>query len=221
MNLLLYLTLLLFVSNLKAQESDYGAWLIYVGTGIINEKWSVFTEAQYRNYTIIGKFNTLCFRIAPQYNINKNINLSIGYSHFITRLFSDNVSSNIHEYRPYQQVFIKSNYGRVYLNHRYRLEQRIINEEFRLRFRYFIQSFIPLNNNRLEKNTFYISSNAEIFLNSENSIFDRVRFYVGLAYVISNKIKIEVGSMTQFFEGYNQSQLNVFVFHNFSFVKLE
>jgi hypothetical protein len=49
------LAFLLMLPNLaKAQESDLGNWLIYIGSKKLNSKWNLHNEIQYRNYDAIG-----------------------------------------------------------------------------------------------------------------------------------------------------------------------
>jgi len=210
------LVLLLGGQKAFAQDSDYGIWGIYVGTGTIDEKWSIFVEAQYRDHKIIGDFNSLVFRLAGQYDVVKNVNLSLGYSHFVTTPDINGEKVTRHEYRPYQQVIIRSKYGIVYINHRYRFEQRILEDDFRLRFRYFLQTNIILNKPQMERTAIYISAYAEIFLNFESPVYDRTRVFVGLGYAISSTVRMEVGNLTQIFETFSENQLNIFLFHNFN-----
>jgi hypothetical protein len=54
MRVVYILVLMLGGQKTFAQDSDYGIWGIYVGTGTIDEKWSVFGEAQYRDYNILN-----------------------------------------------------------------------------------------------------------------------------------------------------------------------
>ena len=182
---IIVLLLLMSGFNLAAQNSSYGSWWIYVGTGNFTEKWSLFTEAQYRSFDFFDEFDTFCFRVAGQYDVNKNINFSLGYSHFISQAFVDDDLITETEYRPYQQMLIRNNYGRVYFNHRYRLEERFRDDNFSLRFRYFFQTFNTINKKKLEKNAFYFSGHAEVFLNTEQPIFDRIRAYCDLGYQVS------------------------------------
>jgi len=194
-------------------------WGIYVGTGNIDKKWSLFTEFQYRDYKIVGDFDAIVARLAGQYDVVKNINLSLGYSYFLIRPTINGEQVTRHEHRPYQQVIIRNKFGRLYFNHRYRFEQRILPDDFRLRFRYFLQSFILLNNKSFEKKTIYISTYAEIFLNTESPVYDRVRFYLGLGYALSPNLRMEIGNMVQVFETFSRHQLQVFFIHNFNLGK--
>ena len=212
------IVIVLVIGGQKAfsQESTYGIWGIYVGTGTIDEKWSIFGEAQYRDSKIFGDFNALVFRLAGQYDVIKNFNLSLGYSHFVTTPEIGGEKVTRHEYRPYEQVMIRTKYGIVYLNHRYRFEQRFIEDDFRLRFRYFLQTNIILNRPKKESGAVYLSGYAEIFLNFEQPVYDRTRVFVGLGYSISSSVSMEVGNMTQIFETFSSNQLNIFLFHNFN-----
>ena len=85
------------------------------------------------------------------------------------------------------------------LNHRYRFEQRFVEDDFKLRFRYFLSLQIPLSNKKSVDNTYYLSAYNEIFLNTKTSIFDRNRLYGGLGYHVTKNMRFEVGYMNQFF----------------------
>lgn len=43
---------------LFSQASDFGNWLIFFGNKKIDQKWNVHNEVQYRNYNVIGDFDT-------------------------------------------------------------------------------------------------------------------------------------------------------------------
>ena len=109
MRVVFILVLMLGGQKSFAQDSDYGIWGIYVGTGTIDEKWSIFGEAQYRDNKIFGDFNAFVFRLAGQFDVVKNVNLSLGYSHFVTTPDINGEKVTRHEYRPYEQVIIRSN----------------------------------------------------------------------------------------------------------------
>ena len=112
-------------------------------------------------------------------------------------------------------VETKQNIGKVSLSHRYRLEQRFVEEDFKLRFRYFLSLKIPLKIKETGTSPLYLSAYNEIFLNSKSSIFDRNRVYGGLGYNLSENIKIELGYINQFFETNSRDQINLITFVNF------
>lgn len=207
---------LILPTNLKAQESDFGNWLIYIGNKEINSKWNIHNEIQYRNYNTIGDLEQLLLRTGLGYNFNeKKNNILLGYGYILSENYINNTEEKqpINEHRIFQQFTSKQKIGIVKLNHRYRFEQRFVETDFKMRFRYFLSVNIPFS--QKEKNKLYLSAYNEIFLNSKSEIFDRNRLYGGIGYKINKKIRFEIGYMNQFFENTNRDQLNIISFINF------
>ncbi len=208
--------LLLAGTNAIAQQSKFGNWLIYFGNGKINDKWSIWTEAQYRSYNIIDDREQLLLRTAAMYNITPDATIAQGYAFVSGRVYdAAGKITNTTEHRLYQQVLLKQRLNRVNLSHRYRIEERFLKDRFRVRFRYFLSANIPINKNKMEKGAAYFSAYNEVFLNADKPVFDRNRLYGGLGYVFSNKFRMEAGAMTQMQENTSRGQLNIIAFHNF------
>jgi hypothetical protein len=199
---------------MKAQESNFGNWLIYIGNKKINSKWNIHNEIQYRNYNAIGDLEQLLLRTGLGYAFNENRNnVLLGYGYILSENYIDNLNEKvtINEHRIFQQFTSGQDIGKVKLNHRYRFEQRFVEADFKLRFRYFLGLNVPLS----KSNKFYFSAYNEIFLNTQSSIFDRNRIYTGLGYRLNKKIKVELGYMSQLFESSSRDQLNIITFVNF------
>ncbi|MGE5943148.1 MAG: DUF2490 domain-containing protein, partial [Flavobacteriales bacterium] len=118
---------------------------------------------------------------------------------------------SINEHRIFQQFISVQNIGSIKLSHRYRFEQRFVEDDFKMRFRYFLGLNIPFKNT----SPLYFSAYNELFLNTKSAVFDRNRLYGGVGYQLNDNIKFEVGYMNQFFETSSRDQLNVITFVNF------
>ena len=220
-NLKSKITLLVFALALPligfSQDSNLGNWLIYIGNKKLNSKWNIHNEVQYRNYNAIGDLEQLLLRTGVGYNITEKNNILLGYGYILSENYvgitDDKVSVN--EHRIFQQYTTKQSIGKVKLSHRYRFEQRFVEEDFKLRFRYFLSLNVPLKNNESGVSPFYLSAYNEIFLNSKSSIFDRNRVYGGLGYNVNKNVRIELGYMNQFFETTSRDQLNLITFVTF------
>lgn len=214
------LLLIICFCNLSfSQKSDIGNWFIYFGNQKINQKWNWHNEVQYRNYNFIGDTNQLLLRTGIGYNLTENNNnILLGYGFITTQKYLPNSDEKVdtNEHRIYQQFITKQNFGSVFLQHRYRIEERFISDDFKLRFRYFLGINIPINKRLLDKNAVYLSAYNEIFINTESPLFDRNRLYGAFGFVINKNFKVEAGFMAQTLEKSNRNQFQIVIFNNLS-----
>ncbi len=198
--------------TVKSQQSDLGNWLIYIGSKQLNTKWNLHHEVQYRNYNAIGDLEQLLLRTGLGYAIDTNTNVLLGYGFIRSENFINGTSekNSTNEHRVFQQLISKQRIGKVKLSHRYRFEQRFLENDVRLRFRYFLGVNLPIHNSK-----YYLSAYNELFLNGESAVFDRNRIYGGLGYQLKQNIKLELGYMSQVFETRSRDQINLITFINF------
>jgi hypothetical protein len=144
----------------------------------------------------------------------------------------------IPEFRICPQITLNQKLGRITFNQRYRYEFRFFGykeqaangsdyapdnsyDGFDLtpnrkgRFRYFLRSITPLNNNTLIAKTFYINAFDEIFVGiggkvKNQNLLDQNRFFCGLGYKFEGDFRIELGYLSQTaFKFNNAGQNNV------------
>ena len=200
-----------------SQDSNLGNWLIYIGNKKLNSKWNIHNEVQYRNYNAVGDLEQLLLRTGVGYNLTENNNnLLLGYGYILSENYSGDSDEkvSVNEHRIFQQFTTKQKVGKIGLSHRYRFEQRFVEEDFKMRFRYFLGINVPLQYKEERKNPLYLSLYNEIFLNTESSVFDRNRVYGGLGYTFSDNLRMELGYMNQFFENSGRDQINIIAFVN-------
>ncbi|MFI0428736.1 DUF2490 domain-containing protein [Mariniflexile sp. HMF6888] len=209
------LTLALVLPDfINAQDSNFGNWLIYIGNKKVNSKWNIHNEIQYRNYNVIDDLEQLLLRTGLGYTFNEDKNnVLLGYGYILSENYIGNTDDklSVNEHRIFQQFTSKQNIGSVTLNHRYRFEQRFVEDDFKMRFRYFLGLNIPF----FEASKYYFSAYNEVFLNTESAIFDRNRVYGGIGYSLNKNLKLEAGYMNQFFETSSRDQFNLIAFVTF------
>jgi len=218
----------LLVANVaKAQSSDVGNWMIYFGNIPLNEKWNIHAETQYRNYNFVGDLQQLLLRGGMGYNFSQNNhNLLLGYAYIINQPYvvGTDEKQNITEHRPYQQFIARDRVGRLFLTHRYRLEQRIFTDRFEMRARYFLAANVPINKNTMTKDALYFSAYNEIFLVFDSPYFDRNRFYLAMGYVVNQDLRFEFGYMwqrvqsNQVFSSFTRPQWQIVCFNTLNFL---
>lgn len=213
---LFLIALLVFRTRVSAQKNDIGSWFIYFGNQQINKRWNWWNEMQYRNYNFIGDLEQLVFRTGIGYNLTENNNnVLLGYAFIYSEPYiaGTDKKTSLTENRIYEQFITRQNFGRVFIQHRYRIEERFIASDVRVRFRYLLGLNIPINQEVIKKDVFYFSAYNEIFLRTTEPVFDQDRIYGAVGYAINNYLRLETGLMYQIFENGNKVQFQ-FVFMN-------
>lgn len=203
-----------------AQKNDLGAWYMYFGNNKISKKLNWHNEIQYRSFDGGTDLEQLLIRTGIGYDLSENNNnILLGYGFILSQPYMDGEKQENIEHRIFQQYITKQKFGRFNIQHRYRLEERFLEEDFRMRFRYYLNFNIPINNKEMLPKTFYASVYNEIFLHLDSPAFDRNRVYGALGYVISKNLRIEAGYMNQIQENKNRGQIQIGFYNNIPFSK--
>lgn len=215
---ILFIALLGITSIGFGQNSDFGNWLIYFGDKKLNEKFNWHNEVQYRSYNFLGDTDQLLLRTGIGYNLTENNNnILLGFAYIYNEPYDADTDqkTSFSEYRIYQQFITRQSVGRFNILNRYRFEQRFFEDDFQLRLRYFLGLNIALNKSKMEDKTVYFSAYNEIFINTEQTYFDRNRLYAGIGFRFSAKFRTEIGVMNQTTNSASRNQLNIMAFYNF------
>jgi hypothetical protein len=221
--LILSLISIFSLPAIAQSESDLGSWYMYFGNFRFSESpWAIHGEVQYRNHNILGDLEQLLLRTGLQYNLKSGqASFLAGYASITTGAQGDLVTK-FHENRIYQEAILRQKLGKVGLMHRYRFEQRWVDEaDMRTRFRYAIFVNVPLNKKDLsEKGSVYAQLYDEIFINGKkpdpmaaNQYFDRNRLYLGLGYRTSTQLAFQFGLMEQTGNTFSKTQLQFSAIH--------
>jgi len=207
---------------MHAQESTVGNWMMYFGNQKLSDRWNWHNEIQYRNYNFAGDLEQLLFRTGIGYNLsanNNNLLLGYAYIHGEPYVAGTDEKTNVNEHRIFQQFISRQQFGRFYLQHRYRIEERFIEGDFKMRFRYFLGLNVPINKKEMVSKAIYLSLYNEIFIQPKSPVFDRDRVYGAIGYVFSSNLKVEAGMMAQLLENSDRAQFQIALFNTFPLMK--
>lgn len=212
--------------HLSAQidEDQTGAWYMYFFNAKFSESNVGFQgDIQYRNWNLGGDLEQLLLRGGLNYQpAGSKVRFTLGYGNITTGAMGE-AKTTTSEHRIYQEALLPHNpLPRIYLTHRFRYEQRFIEEQdLRTRYRYTVFMNVPLNKPSVQPGAVYLALYNELFINGQRSIgdnrevelFDRNRTYLGVGYGILENLRVQAGWMLQATDNWTKGQLQVSLHH--------
>ncbi|MCF6128303.1 DUF2490 domain-containing protein [Flavobacterium sp. AS60] len=205
--------LLLIYSNCFSQKTieDQRVWFAYTGQYKVSEKWGYHIEAQFRLDNQLEQNLQNLFRVGGIYYLSKSKNISGGYA--LVNTYSASLNEFFRENRFWEQYQhnTKWNENANTIIHRFRLEQRWVEQlaiegnttNYQNRFRYLNRNLFHITNLKSGNEEIYAVVQDEIFLNLgdnkiNSKVIDQNRFLIGLGLNYNNNIRLELGYMNQF-----------------------
>lgn len=192
----------------------WGSWLI--GTvqlpGSASNKWGGFVEVQARTNGVFHDYFYNELKAGGSFDIDPNFTVAVAGGRYSTSDYQDLGAGPLNvEKRLWEQVVLTQYSHRLKLEHRYRIEQRWFafrdgSTEFRQRFRYRLNGFLPLNHKTIVPGTIFLSVYDEIFLNPEGPVFERNRLYGGGGYQFDPHFILQTGYVNQANYNYQTNQ---------------
>ena len=235
--IILSILLSVFTSLSFAQTvNQQTGWFMFLNSTKFNDKWGMHFDLQVRSEDNWERVKNVLIRPGVTYYINKNSNATLGYLYTTNKtlvwLYPRNsimpaivgpVLGTLTEHRIWQQyIYNHQPWKGTVLSHRFRLEQRFIEQPikgdddvFAQRFRYFFRLVQPLKKQEdgFTKGMFAALQN-ETFFNVQNkdelngSIFDQNRVYLAAGFRFSKKFDIEAGYLNQAINGRANNTVN-------------
>ena len=201
----------------KNISNQFHAWALYTGTHKISNKVNFMTEYQWRRADGFQHWQQSLLRLGTEYVINPKISVMVGYGWIKTFPYGTQpVLHDFNEHRVFEQVNLKDKIGRFELQHRYRIEQRFIEQYainslgevvqvdpvFRNRIRYRAMVMVPLSRKEMTDNTLFLNVNDELFVGIGEGIaknpIDQNRFIAALGWRFNAQTNVQVGYLNQF-----------------------
>lgn len=189
-------------SQTKITPTGNQEWLHYYNELQLTKKWTLLSDCGYRWKNGFQEHCQYIARAGIAYRLNTPIRFAAGFAHlgFFT---NDRIGKM--EFRPYQEVQLKTNLSRISLVQRLRIEERIlypyqgglIHElgTFNFRFRYSFIFNIPLFKLKNESTSmFFLGLGNELFINAGAQVadktFDQNRILISPTYKLNEQLSI-------------------------------
>jgi hypothetical protein len=188
---------LLVVYSFSEAQSDHtlGAWHVVYVKGNISPKLSFMGEGNLRTYNYDFKFDYLEVKGGIYYALVKNLWCLAGAG--IINLYPPGgflkPPATQKEFRTWFELFYIHSSGRFYFDHRFRIEQRFIPENYKNRIKYRFGFRVPINKRRIEEGSAYIAVNDELYIPQYGPPIEKNRIYAGAGYKISKSTTFQVG----------------------------
>lgn len=193
--------LLAFSPLAYAQRSDtYNMWFQYLLSAKLTDKSTLTALSQYRSFDLA--YDTRLFLVSAyvDYEVADDVRPALGAMFLTLNSYkADGGKRTRYEKRPFQQVSLGGNIGRTSVSHRFRVEERFINNpnEFVLRLRYLISLRIPFNKAGQPEQYYGILKN-EIRMNAKkDEPFDSNRLTAGFGRKLGKNAAVEIAWINQ------------------------
>jgi hypothetical protein len=177
-----------------------GSWNILNIKYTVNDRWSLFGEAQLRSLSFYNEFHYYEYKGGFNYRPNKNIILTLGAGSYQTYREGGNfeLPKNNDEFRLWPQIQLIQEIGRFKIEQRYRTELRWTSNGYRNRFRYRLGVLYPFGKIKDGSKPFIISASNELFFTDNEPYFERNRAQLSLGYKVTATSTLQLGYLHQF-----------------------
>ena len=200
----------------RLQDHNIIGWKASFNTIYLSKHTSLWLEYQWRREDYVRNWQQSLARGGVQYHFNNGVSAMAGYGYIITFPYGDYAAGphKIPEHRIFEQMSWNESIGRVSINHRLRLEQRLVGKvdqkatdenvkdwTYLNRVRYQLRATVPINHPKLQDKTWYIAAFDELFIgfgsNVNQNIFDQNRIGLLGGYQFNKMFRADAGFINQ------------------------
>jgi Protein of unknown function (DUF2490) len=211
------LLLCAFAFGQKTISNQQHAWTSFQGNHKLNDHWGIHTEYQWRREDFYSHWQQSLLRLGVDYYSKNKFQYTAGYGWIKSFLYGDQpIGHETNEHRIWEQFQYKTKFPYGEIVHRYRLEQRFIENWvkdaqgvyakdgylYRNRFRYRFLVNIPLNKREMGPKTLFLTAYDEVFLGFgkgiAKNILDQNRANFGIGWMQSPALSFQIGYLNQF-----------------------
>jgi hypothetical protein len=181
-------------------QTDVGSWLIYKNKLKINSNTSIDMQYQHRSFDLDLAKDQALFTAGFSSALSSNVTLSAGYRKIAA----------INEDGAYQKLALSTQLNKVGLTNTVFIEERWINKDLQLRYRFGLKATLPLTQKLA------VSISEEVFLQNVGSGFNQNRFTAQVSSKLSNALTLNTGIMHWQFPTMKKWAFLVALAHNIS-----
>ena len=184
-------------ASIHAQESQsLGNWNSILLKGKISHKWSLFGEGHIRSSNYDLKYDYFEIKSGIGYAVTKNFTVLVSAGFFNTDepggFFQTPALQK--ELRTWLELNLKQTVSRFNFEHRARLEQRFIGDNYKNRIKYRLGLIVPVNKVEMVKGSIYLAVADELFIPQYGShVVEKNRFYFGAGYKMNQNAALQFG----------------------------
>jgi len=160
-------------------QTDVGSWLIYKNKLKINSNTSIDMQYQHRSFDLDLAKDQALFTAGFSSALSSNVTLSAGYRKIAA----------INEDGAYQKLALSTQLNKVGLTNAVFIEERWINKDLQLRYRFGLKATLPLTQKLA------VSISEEVFLQNVGSGFNQNRFTAQASSKLSNSLTLNTRIM--------------------------
>jgi len=204
-----------------SQNKRLGTWTLINTEYYFKHKYFVWAEVQTRSQGVYNDFFYHELKGWLGFKPNNNVTFLLGAGQYATYGTDGDFKSPVsHEFRLWEQLVLNNTFTRGKIEHRYRIEQRWREGEYRNRFRYRFNPVISINKSGLQKGSLFVTAYDEIFFTDVGPHFERNRIFGGMGYQFTKPLMVQVGWINQFDYSVNGSSTNKNFIQVFMYLQL-
>jgi len=189
----------IYTASYAQADKGLGNWNIILIKGKISPRLSLFGEGHIRSSNYDFKYDYFEIKTGIGYSVSNNFAVFIGSGFFNTDepggFFKTPARQK--EFRTWLELNLKQTFNRLNFEHRARLEQRFIGDDYKNRLKYRLGLLLPVNKAEMVQGSAYLAVNDELFVPQHGPrVVEKNRFYLGAGYKMNQNTALQIGCIS-------------------------
>jgi hypothetical protein len=188
----------IYISSNAQTAHSLGNWNSVILKAKISQRWSLMGEGHIRSCTYGLKYDYFEVKTGVSYAFTKKLTGLFGAGFYNTDLPGGffRTPAQQKELRTWFEIAYKQAYKRLKFDHRVRIEQRFIAENYKNRLRYLFGLTVPVNKAESIEKSIYIAVNDELWIPQYGLFMEKNRLFAGAGYKMNDKVTWQIGCIS-------------------------